>query len=62
MITFERELISEPEDDDTVARLASTYRSPLSFDDYDKTPSSSPFNMAGNHSVDRKKREASVGE
>ena len=56
MITFERELIIEPEEDDSTARLASTYRSPLSFDDYDNSPSASPFSTSGTRSVDKTRK------
>jgi hypothetical protein len=58
MVTFERELISEPDEEDAAARLASTYRSPLSFDDYDKTTKSVDRD---HHHHSRRKHGASTG-
>lgn len=68
MVTFERELITQPDEDDAGSRLASTYRSPLSFDDYDEpAPASLPFGPSGgrsgsrHHSKGKRRRGASVG-
>ena len=56
MITFERELISEPEEDDEGRMPSTYYRSPLSFDDYDRSRVSST-NL--NHLKKARKNEGS---